>query len=119
MTSIRCSLSVGVLLAAAFPAFAQKPERWVSDVSAGFGFGAGSTTTLKLGQWSPIAVQVTVKNGGFRGEIELTTPDSDGHDATIVIPNVAVPETVNTSSQTFYGQIKFGKGDLAINYKLV
>jgi hypothetical protein len=118
MTSLR-SLSVGLLLAAAFPTFAQKPERFVSDISAGFGFGAGSTTTLKLGQWSPVAIQVTVRNGGFRGEIEITTPDSDGHDATIVIPNVGVPESINTASQTFYGQVKFGKSDLPINVKLV
>jgi len=112
-------LSVGLLLTFAAAAPAQKPERLISEVSAGFGFGAGATTTLKVGHWVPIAVQIDVRNGSFRGEIELTTADADGHDATVVIPNVAVQESVNRVSQSFYGQIKFGKGDLNLKIALI
>jgi hypothetical protein len=112
-------LALGVLLAAAAPALAQKPERIISDISAGFGFGTGASTTLKLGHWAPIAVQIGVRHGAFRGEIELTTVDSDGQEVTVVIPNVAVPESVNTASATFYGQVKFGKSDLGVKATLV
>src|SRR6476659_2873279 len=113
------SFVVGVLLVAASTASAQKPERSISDISAGFGFGVGATTTLKVGQWAPIAIQIDVRNGSFRGEIELTTADADGHDATVVIPNVAVQESVNRVSQSFFGQIKFGKGDLNLKIALI
>jgi hypothetical protein len=122
MSPIRVAspLSLLFLLSTALSVFAQgKPERFVSDVNVGFGFGAGSTTTLKLGHWSPIAVQIAVRNGAFRGEIEITTPDSDGNEATIVIPNVAVEESVNQKSETFYGHVKFGKSDLKVQVRLI
>jgi hypothetical protein len=112
-------LAVGFLLAAAASASAQKPERNITSIDAGFGFGVGATTTLKVGHWAPIAVQIDVRNGAFRGEIEITTPDADGHDATIVIPNVAVPENVNRTSHTAYGLVKFGKSDLSVKVALV
>ena len=51
MNSLRLTplFVVGFFVAAASPALAQKPERTISDVSAGFGFGVGATTTLKVG----------------------------------------------------------------------
>src|SRR6516162_9963561 len=72
-----------LFLAAPEAAWAQRAERSVVDVSAGFGSGAGGEGNLKLGQWTPIQVRIEVKNGDFRGEVHVTTSDTEGNDVTV------------------------------------
>jgi hypothetical protein len=108
-----------LLLIAPEAARAQRAERSVVDVSAGFGSGAGGEGNLKLGQWTPIQVRIEVKNGEFRGEVHVTTADTEGNDVTIVIPNIAIPESINTTTTPVYGLVKFGRQELAVDVKLV
>ncbi|HVJ79841.1 MAG TPA: hypothetical protein VNC50_02130, partial [Planctomycetia bacterium] len=102
----------------AVPAFPQKAERTIVDVTAGYGFSPGSETTLKLGHWAPIAVTVSSKGSDFRGEVRLATPDGEGVLTRTVIPNVFVPEGAGKTT-VVRGYVKFGRNALDVDVELV
>jgi hypothetical protein len=108
-----------VALFAAEPGRAQTADCSLTDLWLGYGFGSGSSTTVKVGQWAPIGVQFEVRKGSFRGKIVLTTVDSDGNDVQYVIPNVAVAERTNRSTEVVYGTIRVGKDSPVISAQLV
>jgi hypothetical protein len=111
------SLLAAVLFSSA--AAAQNAEVNVTDLYIGYGFGPGAAMTFKVGYHLPANVAFEVKNGAFRGEIEITAPDSDGNDVVHAIPNIFVPEGVNRVATNAYGMVKIGKDTGALQVRMI
>lgn len=100
-----------VLAAALIPGFAagQDDPIKIADVRLGF------MGTLKLGYWSPLAVDVSCKGDSFQGFLEIQTPDSDGLQTYLVREAFAAPNQRNSIQH----HVRIGKYDSDLMLTLI
>ena len=102
--------ALALVLLPAGSALAQRVEHEITDIRMGFG------QVVKPGYWAPVTIDARSKNGEFHGTIELTTPDSDGLNTSLSLPNVLIPRNTQGSFQHY---VKFGNAEVTVRARLI